>query len=120
MIGIMGKMQGNIIGIFIVSVVLLTFWEYIVGVFLEKVFTNLKKLSYNIKTFREEAHLTQEKLAEKANISLDFLGKIEVCINKPGLKSIIKISNALNIPIYKFPFKSIISDNNSTFIGFCN
>lgn len=35
---IMGKMQGNIFGIFVVSVITLTFWEYIVGVFLEKAF----------------------------------------------------------------------------------
>lgn len=34
----MGKMQGNILGIFAISVITLTFWEYIVGVFLEKVF----------------------------------------------------------------------------------
>lgn len=38
MVLIMGKMKGNFIEIFIISVLLLTFWEYIVGVFLEKVF----------------------------------------------------------------------------------
>ena len=60
-----------------------------------------KNLGRRIKFLREKAHLTQEKLAEKSGISLDYLGKIEVCINKPGLKTIIKISNALNIPIYE-------------------
>ena len=44
------------------------------------------------------AHLTQEKLAEKSGISLDYLGKIEVNINKPGLKTLIKLSDALDIP----------------------
>ena len=39
-----------------------------------------KKLGKRIKFLREERHLTQEKLAEKANISLDYLGKIEVNI----------------------------------------
>lgn len=58
-----------------------------------------KKLGKRIKFLREEAHLTQEKLAEKSEISLDYLGKIEVCINKPGLRTLIKISNALGIPI---------------------
>ena len=59
-----------------------------------------------IKTLRENAHLTQEKLAEKAGISLDYLGKIEVNINKPGLKTLIKISNALSVPIKAiFDFK---------------
>ena len=56
-------------------------------------------LGKQIKYLREKSGLTQEKLAEKCGISLDYLGKIEVNINKPGLKTLIKISNALDIPI---------------------
>ena len=62
----------------------------------QEIYTNIGK---KIKFYREKLHLTQEKLAEKSGISLDYLGKIEVNINKPGLKTLIKISNALNIPI---------------------
>ncbi len=62
----------------------------------KEVYINIGK---QIKFFREKYHLTQEKLAEKSGISLDYLGKIEVNINKPGLKTLIKISNALNIHI---------------------
>ena len=61
-----------------------------------EVYRNIGK---QIKFLREKCHLTQEKLAEKAGISLDYLGKIEVNINKPGLKTLIKISNALNTHI---------------------
>ncbi|MFI3300846.1 MAG: helix-turn-helix transcriptional regulator [Candidatus Gastranaerophilales bacterium] len=57
------------------------------------------KLGKQIKFLRENAHLTQEKLAEKCGISLDYLGKIEVNINKPGFKTIIKIANALNVSL---------------------
>lgn len=60
-----------------------------------------KKLGTKIKSLREQAGLTQEKLAEKSGISLDYLGKIEVCINKPGLKTILKIANALKIEPFK-------------------
>lgn len=60
-----------------------------------------KKLGTKIKFFREQAGMTQEKLAEKSGISLDYLGKIEVCINKPGLKTILKIANALKIEPFK-------------------
>ena len=60
-----------------------------------------KNLGRQIKNLRVNAHLTQEKLAEKCGISLDYLGKIEVNINKPGLKTLIKISNALDLPIKK-------------------
>lgn len=64
-------------------------------------------LGKQIKFLRENAHLTQEKLAEKAGISLDYLGKIEVYINKPGLKTLIKISNALSVPLKTlFDFKN--------------
>lgn len=64
-------------------------------------------LGKQIKFLRENAHLTQEKLAEKAGISLDYLGKIEVHISKPGLKTLIKISNALSVPLKTlFDFKN--------------
>lgn len=55
------------------------------------------KIGKNIKALREEKNLTQEQLSEKAGISLDYLGKIEVNINKPGLKTILKLANALNV-----------------------
>lgn len=56
-------------------------------------------LGKRIKFLREQSHLTQERLSEMSGISLDYLGKIEVNINKPGIKTILKISNALNVPI---------------------
>ena len=58
-----------------------------------------KKLGKRIKYLREKVHLTQERLAEKSGISLDYLGKIEVNINKPGFKTIIKIANSLNVEL---------------------
>lgn len=61
-----------------------------------------KKLGKRVKFLRENAYLTQEKLAEKCGISLDYLGKIEVNINKPGLKTILKLSNALDVEIKSF------------------
>ena len=56
-----------------------------------------KKLGIRVKFLREKMHLTQEKLAEKCGISLDYLGKIEVNINKPGLKTLLKLTNALEV-----------------------
>ncbi len=60
------------------------------------------KLGKKIKYLREQAGMTQEQLAEAAGISLDFLGKIEVCINRPGLKTIFKLAVALNISPAEF------------------
>ena len=61
--------------------------------------TIYKSIGLRIKHFREARGLTQEKLAEKTGLSLDFIGKIEVNINETGLKSIIKIANALDVHI---------------------
>ena len=60
------------------------------------------KLGKRIKQLREKANLTQEKLAEKSGISLDYLGKIEVNKNKPGLVALYKIIKALNITFGDF------------------
>lgn len=60
-----------------------------------------KNIGKNIKSLRENVNLTQEVLAEKAEISQDYLGKIEVCINKPGLKTIFKLAEALNVEPYE-------------------
>jgi transcriptional regulator with XRE-family HTH domain len=64
-----------------------------------------KKLGKRIKYLREEKGITQEQLAEKVGLSLDFIGKIEVAISKPSVDTIIKIIKALDIEpfeIFKF------------------
>ena len=58
-----------------------------------------KLLGTRIKYLRENKGLTQEKLAERTGLSIDYIGKIEVNINKPGLRALIKIANALNVHI---------------------
>ena len=65
-----------------------------------------ENLGKRIKKLREERNLTQEKLAERATISLDYLGKIEVSINRPGLKTLLKISEALEISMEEL-FKTL-------------
>jgi len=70
-----------------------------------------KSIGKKIKFLREKRGITQEKLAEKAGLSLDFIGKIEVNINKPGLRSLIKIANALDIPIKEIFDKDIKGSN---------
>lgn len=58
-----------------------------------------QNIGKKIKYLREKNNFTQEKLAEKCGLSLDYIGKIEVCINKPGLKAIMKIADALGVHI---------------------
>ncbi|MCD7779707.1 MAG: helix-turn-helix domain-containing protein [Candidatus Gastranaerophilales bacterium] len=65
-----------------------------------------EKLGKRIKLLREERHLTQEQLAEITGISLDYLGKIEVNINRPGLITLLKLAQALDISMEEF-FKTL-------------
>ena len=60
------------------------------------------KIGKTIKRCRTEAGLTQEELAGKTGLSLDYIGKIGVNINKPGLKTLLKIAIALNISPAEF------------------
>ena len=52
--------------------------------------------------YRNKFNLTQEQLAERANLSTDYIGKIETGINKPGLIGLYKIISALNVPVKEF------------------
>ena len=61
--------------------------------------TLYKLLGTRIKYLRENKGLTQDKLAEKSGLSIDYIGKIEVNINKPGLRALIKIASALDVHI---------------------
>ena len=42
---------------------------------------------------------TQQELADKLNISLNFMGKIEVAFSKPSLDTLIEIADKLEIPV---------------------
>lgn len=55
-----------------------------------------KILSQNIRIFRKNLHLTQERLAENADISLPYLSDIEHCKTWVSDKTLLKLSKALN------------------------
>ncbi len=57
------------------------------------------KLGENIKRRRKELGLTQQQLADELNMSLNFMGKIEVAFSKPSLDTLIKISEKLNTTV---------------------
>ena len=55
-----------------------------------------KILSSNIRTLRGKYHLTQERLAENAEISLPYLSDIEHCKTWVSDKTLIKLAKALH------------------------
>ena len=58
-----------------------------------------KNLGKNIKLKRKELGLTQQELADKIDISLNFMGKIEVAFSKPSLETLIQLADALNTTV---------------------
>lgn len=56
-------------------------------------------LGKNIKARRKECNLTQQELADKLNMSLNFVGKIEVAFSKPSLDTLIDIAQALDTTV---------------------
>ena len=58
-----------------------------------------KKLGINIQKRRKKLRLTQQELADKIGIGLNFMGKIEVAFSKPSLDTLIKIASALDTTV---------------------
>lgn len=61
----------------------------------------IKVFGTNVKKFRTQANLTQEKLAEKADLSTTYISDIERFQRSIALENIQKIASALNIETYK-------------------
>ena len=58
-----------------------------------------KNLGRNIKARRKVLGLTQQQLADKMDISLNFMGKIEVAFSKPSLDTLIEFADALETTV---------------------
>lgn len=58
-----------------------------------------KKIGLNIKKYRNDLGLTQQQLADRLGMSLNFIGKIEVGYDRPSLYTLIDIADNLEIPL---------------------
>ncbi len=65
----------------------------------EKVFINLGN---NIRKFRLEKGLSQEKLSELLDVNSKFIGHIERVERYISLTKLIKLSEILEVPLQKF------------------
>lgn len=65
-------------------------------------------IRYNIKRIRESKNLTQQQLADKANITMNYLSKIESIKMQRGLSIVIlgRLADALEVDIREL-FKPI-------------
>ena len=57
--------------------------------------------AYNLKKHRKNCCLSQEKLAEKVNVSIHHIAMMEIARSYPAMELVERIANVLNIEIYE-------------------
>ena len=72
---------------------------------------DLKIFGENIKKERINQKMTQEQLAEKADISSVFLSQIENAHNTPSLDTVWKLANVLSVSIDELLGRTIIKSS---------
>lgn len=58
---------------------------------------NFKSVGINIRKYRTEKNISQEKLAEMAYLSPKYVGMVERAEKTPSLTTLINIANALDV-----------------------
>jgi transcriptional regulator with XRE-family HTH domain len=73
-----------------------------------------KRLAENVKRIRKSKKLTQFQLAERADVSEETIKNIELCRCWTSDKNLAKITDALNVDIYKLflPVESSIQEDS--------
>lgn len=76
-----------------------------------------ENIAVNVRKYRKDKHLTQEELAEGANISYEFMKRIETNAKKCGFSvfTIYKIAVALNVSLdnlFDIEIKEQINENS--------
>lgn len=67
----------------------------------------------NLKRYRKELHLTQEKLAELCNTETSYIGQIETRKRFPSLSFIERLASSLNISAYLLFKPTEVTDSNN-------
>jgi transcriptional regulator with XRE-family HTH domain len=78
----------------------------------EEIFHLRKILSTNIKKQRAILGITQEKLAEKADISANMMNDIEGCRTWVSDKTFIRLANALGTEIFRLLLPNSMSETD--------
>ncbi|MBI3351260.1 MAG: helix-turn-helix transcriptional regulator [Nitrospirae bacterium] len=58
-----------------------------------------KKLGARIKLIRKSSKLTQGKLAERVNLSVEYISRLERGVSEPSFKTLQILAEALNVTV---------------------
>jgi transcriptional regulator with XRE-family HTH domain len=58
----------------------------------------LETFAANVRRLRHERGLTQERLAEQADLHLTDIARIETMRRDPGIKVVVKVARGLGVP----------------------
>lgn len=72
----------------------------------------IRVFASNVKMYRMEANLSQEKLADKCGMHRTYISAIECCRRSISLENIQRIADALEIDTYK-----LFIDNHNIIIS---
>jgi transcriptional regulator with XRE-family HTH domain len=59
----------------------------------------LSQFGRNVSRLRDQAGLSQDKLAEKADLDRTYLSGIERGVRNPGIKIVIRVAQALGVTV---------------------
>jgi transcriptional regulator with XRE-family HTH domain len=59
----------------------------------------MRNIGERIKFIREQKHITQECLAEKADVDRSLISKIETNVSSGSINTLSKIAVALDVPV---------------------
>ena len=60
-----------------------------------------RSLAANLKSFRTKWGYSQAQLAERAELSVSYIGEIEVMVKFPSAEALEKLANALHVKPYQ-------------------
>lgn len=58
-----------------------------------------EKFATKVQELREAKGYTKSMLSSLADLDISYIGKIERCEKSPNLRTIIKLANALEVPV---------------------
>jgi len=61
-----------------------------------------RKIGLQVKTLRKQVKLSQAKLAEKSELSVESISRLERGVQLPGIETFYRLSKALGVPFSEF------------------